>query len=87
MHLADLRVRNVVAMRQMGYLTDDYSIMLPRVEDSVCVRVQEHDVCQAVFHSIVSFALGNVKYVQLDQLIKAPNSNGSISRSRNKGVA
>ena len=77
-NLADLRVRNVVRMSQVGNLPNNNSVVLAGVEESVCMRIQEHDIGEAVFHPIVSFALRDVKDVEFDKLIKAPNSNSAI---------
>ena len=38
-NLADLGVRNVVGMGQVGDLPDNHSVMLPGVEESVCMRI------------------------------------------------
>ena len=38
-NLADLGVRNVVRVSQVGDLPNNDSVMLPGVEESVCMRI------------------------------------------------
>ena len=38
-HLADLGVRNVVGVGQVGDLPDNDSVVLAGVEESICMRV------------------------------------------------